>query len=86
MADDDASGVVPEGAPELHVPSGAAAVAAGGNGPGDMHRPEQKRLEAVEESVSSLASTLQKEMSLLREALLAQAKLGQSRDEGGGDR
>jgi general secretion pathway protein A len=69
-ADDDISGVVPEGAPELRVPSSRAGGAnAYGAGSG-----EAKRLSAVEESVSSLASTLQKEMALLREVLLEQGR------------
>jgi hypothetical protein len=73
-ADDDVSGVVPEGAPELRVPSGddgAGGTAAAGtrNGAGAA---QSERLSAVEQSVAGLASTLQKEMALLREALLEQ--------------
>jgi len=78
-ADDDLSGVVPEGAPELRVPSGRDAPA----NDGAVDAPAgPNRLAAVEESVAGLASTLQKEMSLLREALLQQARTERRREDG----
>jgi putative secretion ATPase (PEP-CTERM system associated) len=87
-ADDDVSGVVPEGAPELRVPIGgddAGDVGPAGtrNGAGAA---QTERLSAVEQSVAGLASTLQKEMALLREALLEQTRGGRDkRDDTGKD-
>lgn len=79
-ADDDVSGVVPEGAPQLRVhdtdtrpPEQLTELASTDNA-------EAIRLSAVEDSVSSLASTLQKEMALLREALLEQNRSTKSND------
>jgi len=86
-ADDDQSGVVPEGAPELRVPSARPAAGGAGSNGSASPPPEDRRLEAVEESVASLASTLQKEMAALREVLLAQAQgrdRGEGRGKGGG--
>ena len=77
-ADDDVSGVVPEGAPELRVPAAGGAAANGTNGSGGG---ESQRLSAVEASVASLATTLQKEMSMLREALLSKASEQDAKDE-----
>ncbi len=79
-ADDDVSGVVPEGAPELRVPAQSAGSANGANGTGGH---ESKRLAAVEQSVTTLATTLQKEMALLREALLSAQNRDSKRDGGG---
>lgn len=73
-ADDDMSGVVPEGAPQLRVPNSDSEPVQTNGATGG----EAKRLSAVEESVSSLASTLQKEMALLREVLLEQNKKASS--------
>jgi hypothetical protein len=90
-ADDDVSGVVPEGAPELRVPIGGDD--AGGVGPAGTRNgagaAQTERLSAVEQSVAGLASTLQKEMALLREALLEQTRGGRGgsdkRDDTGKD-
>jgi putative secretion ATPase (PEP-CTERM system associated) len=83
-ADDDVSGVVPEGAPELRVPGGGANGSArlGGAGSNGAASGDPNRLAAVEETVAGLASTLQKEMSLLREALMQRDRTEKAHQDG----
>jgi type II secretory pathway predicted ATPase ExeA len=80
-ADDDVSGVVPEGAPELRVPAGGGGDAGAGRRGNGGGAAQTERLSAVEQSVAGLATTLQKEMALLREALLEQGRGGNKKPD-----
>lgn len=75
-ADDDLESLqFPEEGPALSLPTNE-----GSSGPGALTS-ETNRLSAVEQSVVSLASTLKEEMSLLRQALTAQASKASRNDD-----